>query len=147
MKTKFMGLTKLLKICEKVNIDRTNLDLMTFYDLRSSIKKVREQKSTQKQFSAKFCSSSSSSDSSFDYDRLDCSPLKQDRTTLSKKSSVNTNFSKSMIQKKPDLKKSFTTMYQEKKLQKQKIRMLEEKILERKFEAQRLYRCGIWVYI
>ena len=43
MKTKFKGLTKLLKICEKVNIDRTNLDLMTFYDLRSSIKKVRQQ--------------------------------------------------------------------------------------------------------
>ena len=37
MKTKFKGMTKLLTICDKVKIDRANLDLMTFYDLRSSL--------------------------------------------------------------------------------------------------------------
>ena len=37
MKTKFKGMTKILQICEKVNIDRVNLDFTTFYDLRGSI--------------------------------------------------------------------------------------------------------------
>ena len=44
IKIKYKSLNKLLKICDKLKIEREHIDLMPFYDLRSSIQRSREQK-------------------------------------------------------------------------------------------------------
>ena len=42
IKIKYQSLNKLLKVCDKLKIKRQQIDLMSFYDLRSSILKSRE---------------------------------------------------------------------------------------------------------